>query len=347
MTLLIIADSQDMHANTVQQALESHDVRVLRLASDRLPLEQTLTHVFEQGRDRHDINRCSGATVETIWLRRRGQPSTFPTHLDAVDDDISRQESSEFWKFCQFALPERARCVNPLDAKLRAQSKIYQLRMARLVGLPIPATIVSNDPDEVQAFAARAGTVAFKTLSPVHWKEASALGAQALHALFTTRVSARDLVDHMPALRYAPGIFQELIQAVREYRITMFGAHCISVTVTSEHAHDNLHDWRAGRHDTVQVRPASIPIALRERLQRFMTACQLAFGAFDILETADGQFYFLEVNEAGQFLWIEQSNPEVSLLKPFCDFLIGRSDMTGTLCLADITMPGRHLESAS
>lgn len=338
MTLLIVADSCDVHANIVEHALHAHGVQTTRLASDRLPREQTLSHVFDEGVERYHINGTPASSIRTVWLRRRGQPGNYEAGLDAVDDKISRQETHEFWKFCQFALPPQARHVNPLPAKLQAQSKIFQLRMAQHVGLKIPRTIISNDPAEVVAFAAQAGDNAFKSLSPVHWVSPEGSSRHAIHALFTAKVSQQDILDHLPSIRRAPGIFQQLIPAVREYRVTLFGTSCIAVTVESQHAYDDLHDWRAGPHHTLKVMPARIPDALRECLMQFMDATQLAFGAFDILETADDEFYFLEVNEAGQFLWIEHQNPDVAVLKPFCDFLIGRSDWAGALALGDVAM---------
>ncbi len=336
MTLLIVAESRDVHANLVEHAFHAHGVQTTRLASDRLPREQTLSHAFDDSGERHHVNGTPASSIRTVWLRRRGQPGNYEPGLDAVDDKISRQETHEFWKFCQFALPSHARHVNPLTAKLQAQSKIFQLRMAQHVGLKIPRTIISNDPAEVVAFAGHAGSIAFKSLSPVHWATPNGSSRQAIHALFTAKVSHQDILDHAPSIRRAPGIFQQLIPAVREYRVTLFGMSCIAVTVQSQHDFDDLHDWRAGQHHTLRVTPARIPDALRERLTQFMDATQLAFGAFDILETADQEFYFLEVNEAGQFLWIEYQNPDVPVLKPFCDFLIGRSDWAGAVALSDV-----------
>jgi hypothetical protein len=46
----------------------------------------------------------------------------------------------------------------------------------------------------------------------------------------------------------------------------------------------------------------------------------------DLIYSTDKEWYFLEANEGGQFLWIENYNPEIVLFKPFCDFLVGRSD---------------------
>ena len=38
----------------------------------------------------------------------------------------------------------------------------------------------------------------------------------------------------------------------------------------------------------------------------------------------EGEHVFLEVNPAGQFLWVEEANPELRLLATFVDFLLSR-----------------------
>lgn len=53
----------------------------------------------------------------------------------------------------------------------------------------------------------------------------------------------------------------------------------------------------------------------------------LVFGCFDFIVTPEGEYIFLEVNEMGAFLWIEQQLPEMGMLDAFCEFLIqGRKD---------------------
>lgn len=50
----------------------------------------------------------------------------------------------------------------------------------------------------------------------------------------------------------------------------------------------------------------------------------ILFGAFDFIVTPRGEHVFLKVNSAGQFLWVEEANPEVPTLAPFVDFLLSR-----------------------
>jgi glutathione synthase/RimK-type ligase-like ATP-grasp enzyme len=333
MSILIVSESGDVHANIVQHTLREHGIATTRLAADRLPQEQTLSYLFNSSDETAQINASPASDIQTVWLRRRGQPGNFEADRDAIDDRISRQEVGEFWKFCQFALPPSARHINPILSKLQAQSKIFQLRTAQGVGLRIPRTIISNDPGEVLEFTNSLGTVAFKSFSPVHWN-APGHGADAVTALFTTKISSRQVREHAPSIRRAPGIFQELITAVREYRVTLFGSSCIVAAIESTHGHASLSDWRAGSQASLKVSPASLPESLIARLRLFMERAELAFGAFDILETADHEFYFLEGNEAGQFLWIEHQNPDILMLKPFCDYLVGHANWSGPITLA-------------
>lgn len=47
----------------------------------------------------------------------------------------------------------------------------------------------------------------------------------------------------------------------------------------------------------------------------------LVFGALDFIVTPEGDYVFLEVNEQGQFLWIEELNPNIPILDMFVQFL--------------------------
>jgi hypothetical protein len=82
-------------------------------------------------------------------------------------------------------------------------------------------------------------------------------------------------------------------------------------------------DWRAagGR---IRVEPDRLPPAVEEGCLRLMESLGILFGAFDFIVTPEGEHVFLEVNPAGQFLWVEEANPELALLAPFVDFLLSR-----------------------
>jgi hypothetical protein len=68
--------------------------------------------------------------------------------------------------------------------------KPRQLSLAQTVGLRVPATIVTNAPDEVRRFAAEQGDIIVKSLAEPIIAEA---GSQ--KAIWTRRVTAPELAD--------------------------------------------------------------------------------------------------------------------------------------------------------
>ena len=52
-----------------------------------------------------------------------------------------------------------------------------------------------------------------------------------------------------------------------------------------------------------------------------MNSLGIVSGSFDFIVTEDGEHVFLEVNEQGQFLWLEDLCPDLLLLDAFCAFL--------------------------
>ena len=51
----------------------------------------------------------------------------------------------------------------------------------------------------------------------------------------------------------------------------------------------------------------------------------LVFGALDFIVSEDHEYIFLEVNEQGQFLWIEELNSDFKMLDIFIGFLLNTS----------------------
>ena len=68
----------------------------------------------------------------------------------------------------------------------------------------------------------------------------------------------------------------------------------------------------------------ALPRAVEERCIALMRKLGLAFGCIDLIVTPEGEDVFLEVNEMGQFLWVEHSEPRSELLRCFATLLLHR-----------------------
>lgn len=68
-----------------------------------------------------------------------------------------------------------------------------------------------------------------------------------------------------------------------------------------------------------------VPAGLTEKLLTFMKLSGLIFGSFDLAVTPDRDIVFFEINQQGQFLWLEDVNPAVPMLDVMVQFLANAS----------------------
>jgi len=73
----------------------------------------------------------------------------------------------------------------------------------------------------------------------------------------------------------------------------------------------------------------------------------LAFGCIDLIVTPEGEHIFLEVNEMGKFLWVEQDEPRSELLRCFATLLLNQRLGPSTRLVGDERSPGRRAKSWS
>ena len=58
--------------------------------------------------------------------------------------------------------------------------------------------------------------------------------------------------------------------------------------------------------EAVAMRPASLPSEVERALLDLMDRLQLVYGAIDLRRTSQGEHVFLEINPAGEFLFVEE-----------------------------------------
>jgi hypothetical protein len=96
-----------------------------------------------------------------------------------------------------------------------------------------------------------------------------------------------------------------------------------SARLLSQELADARLDWRAGG-SKLRVEPDRLPAAVETACLVLLRRLGLVFGCFDFIVTPEGEHVFLEVNTAGQFLWVEEANPELPMLAPFVAFLLAK-----------------------
>jgi glutathione synthase/RimK-type ligase-like ATP-grasp enzyme len=329
MSILIIADPWDSHAYPVMWALQqlgkkaalwySHDFPQHQSCSLKIPKNDSLPAFEFSVPNPLGGPPTSFSDVDTIWLRRWYKPAADET-LHPADKQFAQNESGEFLQSALYTLSETPRFwVNPLAPKVRADRKTVQLVYAKRYGLRIPDTLVSNHPEDIRRFfAEHGGRIVYKSITPVSWvrrEEDKCMGT------YTTALTAELLADD-DALNGAPGIYQEQLEKDYELRVTIIGNNVFAAKIDSQKSGFYPTDWRANQFSSAMtVEAYDLPEPIRAQCTELMRALGLVFGAMDFVVTPKGEYIFLEVNEMGQFLWVEGLDASIPLLDCFARFL--------------------------
>jgi hypothetical protein len=266
----------------------------------------------------------AGREISAVWNRRRRPLQQIPgAHV--ADADFLRHEWQLFHENIFALQAELSPClwVNPPAAARDAENKLLQLKLARSLGLNIPPTLVSNDPAAIHEFIRRHGRVVYKAFLPHTWQDTA---SGRLYNVSVPVLEPGAVIDDA-TLRLCPGIYQKYVEKRADLRVTMIGVHVFAVRIQRDDG-EAFVDWRprTGMSDCI-ARPCSLPQTLSDRLTALMRALGIVYGAVDLVEDDDGELHFLEVNQSGQFLFVEDWAPELPLLGAFASMLAnGRVD---------------------
>lgn len=321
--ILIATQPGDFHAYAVAEALRCKGESPLVWHTSDFPHRATETVRF-RGQTRS--LRIAGPgldagdrRVDVVWNRR-------PDHrideelLHPADVDFADLSCSVFRTSLFQLLGQDAFWVND-HAAVRRSSKLMQHHAAAAVGLHMPDTLYSNEPAAIRAFLReQGGGAVFKPLVARCWWS----DGDTYRTSYTTLIREADLVDD-ELLRAVPGIYQALVPKAYELRVTIMGHEIVAARLRSQETRAGKLDWRKGKDELV-MEPCALPADLAARCLALLDALGFVFGCLDFVVTPAGEHVFLEVNQAGQFLFLEE-RAGLPMLDMFCEFLRqGRPD---------------------
>ena len=230
------------------------------------------------------------ADVRAVWNRRPAGPEDSPQLLDDEHRRFARREWQDLLDGVMLSLEPDAYVVSPLAAQ-RSAVKPHQLAVAQRVGLTVPETLITSDPDEAAAFVhAHEGAVVHKAMTSPR------------NAFVDTRRWQETDRSALHQLPLAPTIFQELVEGPIDIRATIVGDEIYAAAIHTEHSRVGL-DSRLDLD--VPMTPYELPGDVARRLRALMFELGLRFATVDLKLDDTGRLHFLELNPQGQFLYVE------------------------------------------
>lgn len=293
--IVIVSHAGDEHAMGVLTLLTQRGHPALLVDTSAYPTRMAMVQRTEHGRSHHafiidgvhhDLDDCHAG-----WWRRP-QPYTLHDGLAANVYDFTWTECDEAMSGLWASLD--AQWVNPPELDDRAHHKPYQLAIASAVGLTLPRTCITNDPDTARAFIGELGpgNTIYKTFRATfeHWRE--------------TRVLQEHELALLDQLALAPSIFQEYVRDATDLRVTVVGNEVYAAEILPAVGGYQV-DYRT-ELERARFRPTVLPDAVLEQIATFMARLGLRYGAIDLRRTHSGEHIFLEINPAGEWRFVEE-----------------------------------------
>jgi len=326
MKFLIPTEPDDTHAFFTKIGLENmgHQVRLLFTAD--LPTKQKNSVLIDNDtylwRSTDKYDSFVDNDYDVVWLRRARKPYVPKNMTHPEDYKFVTRENTLFYDSLTNNMAPNAWWVNSKESAIRANSKLLQLKVASQCGMSIPTTLCSNDPQDIRYFLLKheSDGVIYKPLCSGFWFEDNNVKIS-----YTSKISFLELPNNQ-LLQLSPGIYQKEIKKKYELRVTCFGDYIVAAKLNSQDHLEGKIDWRAIPAGEMSIEPYTLPSYLEDNLRRFMQKMGLVFGSFDFIVSEDLEYVFLEVNQQGQFLWIEDVNPEIRMLDIFIQFLINKDN---------------------
>jgi glutathione synthase/RimK-type ligase-like ATP-grasp enzyme len=174
----------------------------------------------------------------------------------------------------------------------RAGHKPTQLAAAAVAGLVVPPTLITCEPSEARAFLEELGDrpVIQKPLRPT---EAS---------MRPTRLVTESDRNRLDDLRLAPAILQAYVPGT-DIRVTAAGGRLFATAIDVRNT-SSPQDFRPA-YAQARVEPCELPSDVARGIRALLSNLGLRYAALDFRRTDEGQYFFLEANPAGQWLFLE------------------------------------------
>ena len=329
--VLIISHSGDLHADLVSPILAERGHAPFRIDLDAFPRDYQLCQRLLDGRASARLRRLPDGDwldlqqVGAVWLRKPADYAYLSADLTPQERAYAQLETEQ----AIFSVLYSLDCYwlsHPLALR-GAQWKGEQLARAARMGFRVPATVITNVPDDVRAFRATVGgPIIFKSMSTPSLAAEAVEDVDRVSTGLGTTIVDDAMLDSLDAVSELSCQFQEYITKQYELRVTVIGQQLFAARLYSQDDARTAIDSR-DMSAPIRYEATALPDDIRQRCLAFVHSYGLEYGALDLIVTPEGEYVFLENNPVGQFLYVQQLVPALPLLESVATTLI-----EGVLC---------------
>ena len=289
--ILIIGDRTDPHVQDVLTRLDAGRATVVDAATVA-DIDYLLT---EDQLELRDGAKTFSSGTSRGWVRRLAPADWSHGHPAGSRQAAAQAATISF--LTGVARVQGIHWLTHIDPLLIGESKLVQIQAARKMGLRTPRTVVTGNRDHAER--ALGSRVVIKPLGPGHFSTDDGVGA----VVYATAVDLRD--SEYADLGPTPFLIQEQIPAKRHLRVVTVNDNC---WVAELNADGRPMDWREqdAAHQSFQI-PQGDYRGVRTSATSLALNLGLGYSSQDWILTPDDVEVLLDVNPAGQWLFLPES----------------------------------------
>lgn len=300
--VLIITSKFDEHADYIINLMNIRGMsdRVIRLNTEdfRINVEYTFDAKHFNILLRDSDIEFSEYDICSVWYRR-----PLDEKLVVSDKGVERFINSQINQFLNglyYCLHDSALWVNDLQSDMFAKNKLFQLVIATQVGLLIPDVMISNDCNQVDDFFDTHERICNKSLSiPRYTYDGK------LYPFMTRMISKVEYETNKDSLVFCPTFFEEYIEKEYDIRVVVMGNNVFAFAMYSQEHELSKIDVRGLSPLQIKHEYIKLPQYIENKILDFMKVQNLFFSSMDFMYSKEGEYYFVENNCNGQWLWLE------------------------------------------
>jgi len=330
--ILIISNKGDIHCNPVIKHLQNSNAPYFRLNTEELITDYRISFLkdcenrsYLQLSNLKNNKTLHSNKITAVWDRR-------PITQKAMNNDkkiekIINDEIKELNLWIRYFFHGTKMIGSsvfdrPNESKIRQIDVVEEIISSEELDIKIPKTILTNDIDSLNHFIKTKNYIVIKPIG------ADAYQVDDIYEIpfISLKKSASDLRTQVSQqdLDLCPVFCQEYIEKKFELRVTSIGSKHYTCMIDSQKlpSGKGKEDWREGyQHGLKELQTViDTPPIIEQFCNSYLKNINSNFGCFDFIIDTNDDYYFLECNPNGQWMWIEEDTG-MPISKAIADFL--------------------------
>ena len=321
--LIITHTGDNFSIEKVTEYIGKNNCEVIRFDVDLYPLQNKLTTSFQDGQwmtiletpeAKHRLD-----DIAAVWYRRAYN----------IGNGLKEEIDSKFFGAAMgeirntlFGFLESidVYSLGKPGIYRRLDSKEEQLKIADRIGLKIPESCITNNPADAKQFIVKHQNVIAKM------QTGFAIYEDGVESVVFTNVISEDKLEELDTLLYCPMQFQRKIEKKKELRVTIVGRDVYAFEIDSQQSDAAKVDWRKDGVNLIDKWiPTDLPSDVEAKLLELLDVYNVDYGAIDIIVSPEDEYYFIEINAAGEFFWLDNLTEGNLISKSIADILCDKA----------------------